>query len=147
MDNNLAVAQQETGVSQSQTFFKADLDSDNLPDLGQREVIKLNLMADYWTPVDVGESKDLYFSHIATSLVENRFSEAKEMQELKTAFFAERGADGEPIIIRNSSKRLVGTLEQLSPARGTAFSITYLGKEKNKTNGFSSDKWSIQAYK
>jgi hypothetical protein len=115
--------------------------SKSLPDLSKQEIVPIDLMADYWTPTTVNESKRLFFDKIATrNTVDQQSGEAIE---LECAFFVEQ-INGEVKSISNGSKRLVGAMQNNGIQRGTPLLITYLGKKKNASNGFSSDNWSVK---
>lgn len=115
---------------------------EELPDLGDAVEIPVNISSEYWTPEKEGESKRVFFSHIADrALVDKDSGEVTE--NLPTAFFFEK-KNGAINTVCNSSKRLVGAIEQNNIQKGTPLLITYLGKQKNVNNSFFSDRWSIK---
>lgn len=120
--------------------------SKELPDLEDSEALPFDLMADYWTPVAVGESKKLFFDKIGVRKVLDQ--KTGEILELECAFFLEqiKSSKGETQIksISNGSKKLVSAIEGNDIQRGTPLLITYLGKKKNATNSNMSDQWSIK---
>lgn len=122
-------------------FTTVDINRDNLPDLGKAGVFPVDLMSDYWTPEQVGESKRVYFDKISTRQVKDQQTE--EILELECAFFLEQTEEGVQTI-SNGSKRLVGALENFQIERGTPLQITYKGKKRNRTNQYQSDNWSIK---
>lgn len=103
--------------------------------------IPVDLMTDYWSPVNKGESKRVLFDCIDVTEVPDPNGVAIE---LECAFFYVK-ENNEVHRIRNGSKRLVGALHNMP--RGTALVITYNGKVKNKNNAFLSDSWSIKPLK
>lgn len=115
--------------------------SQKLPDLSTAEPTAIDLVSDYWSPEVSGESKRLIFLKIENRLVADQ--QTGELIELECAYFAEKAKD-DWHSISNGSKRLVGALTGCNVAEGTALLVTFLGKKKNKTNGFSSDNWSVK---
>jgi hypothetical protein len=118
-----------------------------LPDLSGATMMPIDLMSDYWTPENMGESKRVFFVKLAQSPVRD-INDPDVTHMLGCAYFLERTEKGEIKQIRNGSKRLVGALEtaidQGQISQGTPLLITYLGKKNNKTNSFKSDAWSIK---
>jgi len=112
-----------------------------LPDLSKAQELPFDLMADYWTPIEAGENKRVFFDKIATRKVLDL--QSNEPIELECAFFLEQ-KDGQLKPISNGSKRLVGAIESNRIQRGTPLLITFLGKKKNATNSFQSDNWSVK---
>lgn len=124
----------------------ADLNDGLLPELETAVEIPLDLMNDYWSPEEPGEKKRLYFDRIQERLVKDQ-NDPNITLPLQCVFFYEK-VKGQPArSISNGSKRLVGLLESMGFQRGTALQITYLGKKKNTTNQYSSDRWSVQPLK
>lgn len=133
----------EVANNEQSMFNNFDLTSGNLPNLqDQFDAIPLDLMADYWTPVEVGESKRVFFTEIKERPVLDQ--NTGEILDLECAFFIEQTPKGDLVQTSNGSKRLVGALISNQVPKGTALLITYLGKKKNKNNAFSSDNWSVK---
>lgn len=120
-----------------------DLNNANLPDLDNAIEVPLDLMADYWTPESKGESKKVYFDRIEERQVRDQ-EDPNITLTLLCAFFFEKTGGAPARSISNGSKKLVGLLQELKLARGTALNITYLGRKKNATNQYSSDNWSVR---
>lgn len=118
-----------------------DVTNGNLPDLSDAKEFPLDLMSDYWTPDNKGESKRVFFDSIRNRNVLDQ--QSGEIIELPCAFFYEKTGD-DVKTISNGSKRLVGIFEGGQISRGTPLLITYMGKKKNATNGFQSDTWSVK---
>lgn len=118
----------------------ADLNRET-PNLDEATALPFDLMADYWTPQNPGESKRVFFDRIDLRSVKDMNTE--ETIDLECAFFIEK-VNGEAKSISNGSRRLVGALQSLGIQRGSALQITYMGKRKNKSNNFMSDSWSIK---
>lgn len=129
------------GTKTQSGLVLVDLTSGDLPDLSTADVFPFDLAADYWTPENKGESKRVMFDKIAPQKVLDQ--QTGEVIELECASFIEV-VNGEAKSISNGSKRLVGALEANNIQRGAPLLITYLGKKKNKSNGFQSDSWSIK---
>lgn len=110
----------------------------NIDSLEGMDAAPIDLMSDYWTPVNKGEKKRVIFDRIDITTVPDQVT--GEALEMDCAFFFIK--DGEQIKrIRNGSKRLVGALHNIQ--HGTPLEIIYQGKVRNKTNGNQSDNWSI----
>jgi hypothetical protein len=113
-----------------------------MPDLSQAIETPIDLMSDYWTPVNPGESKRVVFVKIDSRPVADQTS--GEIFDLECAFFLEQTPTKEVRMVSNGSKRLVGAISASNLAPGTPLLITYMGKKKNKNNGYSSDNWSVK---
>lgn len=118
----------------------------NLPNLAEAKVIPADLTSDYWTPEKEGEFKLCFFQEIKNSTYTDEKS--GETIELPCIVLLEQKSNGELKTIRNGSKRLVASLEdalhQGKVASGTPLRIEFLGKQKNATNSFQSDRWSVK---
>ena len=57
-------------LAAQQTIPFADLDKE-LPDLEKAEQLDIDLSDEYWSPTEKGETKRLFFSHIASRKVLN----------------------------------------------------------------------------
>lgn len=115
--------------------------SQPLPDLSTADEIPLDLMSDYWTPENIGESKRVYFVKLDT--VPAIDQQSGEEIELECAFFLERDEKGLIKQIRNGSKKLVAAMIINNTQKGAALKITYMGKKRNRTNANYSDNWSV----
>jgi hypothetical protein len=116
-----------------------------LPDLSESKELPFDLMADYWTPTEKGESKRMFFDKIAIRQVKDMQTDA--LIELECAFFLEQTTEGGKVQVKtvsNGSKRLVGAIVANEIQRGTPLLVTYMGKKKNNSNNFQSDIWSIK---
>lgn len=115
---------------------------DNIADLENAEVAPVDLMSEYWTPVNVGEQKRVIFDKIdITPVLSN--DGTGEIIDLECAFFLVND-NGSAKRICNGSKRLVGSLQSANVKHGMPLQITYLGKKQNASNGFKSDNWSVK---
>lgn len=136
-----------TEVAKSNSLVPSfNLMGDNLPDLSKAKEVPADLTSEYWTPEKEGESKLGFFQRIENSTYTDEKS--GETVELPCAIFIEQKEDRSLKTIRNGSKRLVAALEEAqnngSIEAGTPLKITFLGKEKNKTNSYMSDRWSVR---
>ncbi|SHK93679.1 hypothetical protein SAMN05444266_101646 [Chitinophaga jiangningensis] len=113
---------------------------ENMPDLDDAVVVPIDLMAEYWEPAAIGESKKVYFHSVAPQMFPD-FNDPSVEVEIDCALFYEK-TKGEVKPWRNASKRLVSLLNGLT--QGSVVQITYLGKKKNKKNSFESAVWSIK---
>ncbi|WP_257657667.1 hypothetical protein [Parapedobacter lycopersici] len=125
-------------IEKSNGFLVVDI-TKPLPKLSELELLPFDLMADYWTPEEPGESKRLIFIGIEDRTVLDQ--ESGKTIDLECANFLEEDENGNIRTISNGSKRLVGLLEKMKPY--TAIYVKFLGKKKNRTNSFKSDNWSV----
>jgi hypothetical protein len=137
-DNNQQMQAQQSSVP----LVKVDMDSADIPDLSDADVMPIELTTLYWTPENKGDEKRVYFDCFKTRLMPV-LREGDEAEVLPCAFFYEKTADG-IISLCNASKRLVAALEGNFVQRGTPLLITYMGKKKNTTNQFMGDSWSVK---
>ncbi|CAA7196716.1 hypothetical protein [Chryseobacterium potabilaquae] len=133
---------EKTNENQLQAF---DL-MGNLPNLLEAKVIPADLTSEYWTPSEPGEFKLCFFQEIKNSTYTNE--QTGETIELPCIVLLEQTTLGDLKTIRNGSKRLVASLEdalhQGKIKAGTPLKIEYLGKIKNTTNTYQSDRWSVK---
>lgn len=122
------------------------VNTDNLGDLFNAEAAPIDLMSDYWTPVNMGESRRVYFDRIQPMGVVDQSSGEVIMMDCAFFFWQERPGESYKQI-RNGSKRLVGAIQSYNLPRLTPLEIKYLGKKRNATNQFLSDNWSITPLK
>jgi hypothetical protein len=120
-----------------------DISGGELPDLDDATIVPLDLSTSYWTPVNKGESKRVYFDCIRNVPYNDPKQGDDVVIDLQTAFFFESKA-GEVKSYSNASKRLIAAFENNHMERGTPIIITYMGKKKNSTNAFLSDDWSVK---
>ena len=119
-----------------------DIVNGELPDLDQAEELNVDLMDDYWSPEEPGESKKVFFQKIDTRRVLDQ--QTGEEIDLECAFFMEKDPKtGNYRTISNGSKRLVGALQANGVTKGMPLMITYKGKKKTQ-GGNSCDNWSIR---
>jgi hypothetical protein len=120
--------------------------SQALPNLHEGREIPVDLSSSYWTPEKEGEQKKGFYQRIEESTYTNEGT--GEQVSLPCIILIAQDASGNVTTIRNGSKRLVATIEEaVNDGRiteGMPLCITYLGKEKNKTNSFKSDRWSVK---
>jgi hypothetical protein len=118
----------------------------DLPNLQEAKVMPVDLTSEYWTPTNAGENKLGFFQEIKSSTYTD--DKTGETIELPCIIFLEQNEKGELKTVRNGSKRLVASLEDAvntgKISQGTPLKIEYLGKEKNATNAFQSDRWSVK---
>lgn len=119
-----------------------DIVNGELPDLDQAEELNVDLMDDYWSPEEPGESKKVFFQKIDTRRILDQ--QTGEVIDLECAFFMEKDPKtGNYRTISNGSKRLVGALQANGVTKGMPLMITYKGKKKTQ-GGNSCDNWSIR---
>lgn len=127
-----------------------------LPDLSKYKANPVNLEAQYWTPEKANEKKNAVFMGILENCELPSFDDPSVKIRKDAAYFTElvpvldekgevKSKDGKieykAQIFRCAQSRLVSTFRTQTP--GNVFEIVYVGKEKNKTNNFSSDKFEI----
>jgi hypothetical protein len=137
----------ENQLSKKETSSLQSFDlSGELPNLQQAKVLPADLTSEYWTPTVEGEFKFGFFQEVKSSTYTDEKS--GEQIELPCIIFLVQDAKGDLKTIRNGSKRLVASLEDAVNSgkiqQGTPLRIEYLGKEKNATNAFKSDRWSVK---
>lgn len=116
--------------------------SGNMPDLTQAQPAPLELTSEYWSPKEKGEKRRMFFMdlRVETSIDEQSGSDV----DLLVAYFVEP-IDGRKRVVRQASRRLTAVFDNFRKTirPGMAFEITYLGKERNATNSFMSDRWAV----
>lgn len=139
---NLSVVNHNDNLPAKNDTILQQLELENISALHTAEPAPFDLMGDYWSPVNAGESRRVLFDCIqAMSVVDQQ---SGEVVELNCAyFFYQETPDGPIKRIRNGSKRLVGGIEGSNICRLTPLLIKYLGKIRNKNNSNLSDNWQI----
>jgi hypothetical protein len=112
----------------------------NMPDLSKATAAPLELTGEYWSPEKEGETRRMYFNEVRQ---ESTIDQQGNDIELSVAYFVEV-RNGDKVVVRQASRRLVAVLENFKVQPGTPLEITYRGKMKNKTNSFHSDYWSVK---
>ena len=135
----------EIEVNNAQQLQSFDL-SNKLPNLHDAKVLQMDLTSEYWTPETAGEFKLGFFQEIKHSTYTDE--KTGETTELPCLVFLEQKENGEIRTIRNGSKRLVASIEEAvkdgKVTQGTALKFEFIGKQKNSTNGYNSDRWSVK---
>lgn len=123
-------------------FNPVDLsDHNSLPDLSTAKEIDVDLLSDYWTPENIGETKRVFFVGIETRTKIDK--ETGEVEELDHVIFFEKTEEGIKTIT-NASAVLVQAFSTGTIPQGTPVSIQYIGKKKNKNNAFQHDAWRVK---
>lgn len=110
---------------------------ETLSDLSEYEPDSVDLVPEYWSPSEQHETRKLYYYKCGVQPVSD-FNDETKTVELRCAIFVDPSG---PTTVVNGSKRLVAAVENLT--EGTPVQITYLGREKNKTNSNQSDRWKV----
>lgn len=135
-----------TEIQKTETKMQTFDLTGQLPNLAEAKVIPADLTSEYWTPEKEGEFKLGFFQEIKNSTYTDE--QTGETIELPCIIFIEQMQNGVLKTIRNGSKRLVASLEDALKegkiAQGTPLKIEFLGKQKNATNSFKSDRWSVK---
>jgi len=120
---------------------------DSLPNLHKAKVSQRELSSIYWTPEAEGE----YKVGVVMEIQNSTYTDEKSGEDiiLPCIIMLSQEEDGAFSTIHNGSKRLVATIEAAIESgevvlKNTPVRIAYIGKQKNKTNAFSSDRWSIK---
>jgi len=117
-----------------------------IPDLNKAVVLPADLTSEYWTPELEGEYKNVFYQEVKQSTYTD--DNTGESIELPCVVMVEQTANGTLKTFRNGSKRLVASIEEAVTQgkilQGTPLRIVYLGKKKNDTNAYLSDRWSIK---
>jgi ribosomal protein L21 len=119
---------------------------EKLPNLHEAKTSPRELSSTYWTPEIEGEYKVGVAIEIKEETYEN---ESGEKVELPCIVMLAQEEDGSFSTIRNGSKRLVATIENAVESGEivlgkTPIKISFIGKQKNKTNSYQSDRWSVK---
>ena len=130
------VNNEETGL---EIFNPSSLKDLRLSDL---EVSQVSDNSAYWSPVEKGEEKLVFFDSMTVETITD--VESGEEKLLPTVHLWEQSDKGELSRVSNSSARLVGLFERMSYRQGTPLKITFMGKEKNKNNSYQSDSWDVR---
>lgn len=118
-----------------------------LPNLHEANESPRELSSEYWTPEKEGEYKVGVIIEVKS---EKYVSEdTGEELDLPCVIMLSQNQDKTFSTIRNGSKRLVATIENAVESGDVKFGqtpvkISYLGNQKNKTNQFKSDRWSVK---
>jgi hypothetical protein len=118
-----------------------------LPNLHtEAKELPIDLSSSYWTPEKIGEFRRGFYQRIEIATYVNQTT-GEEIQ-LPCVIMVAQDEKGDVTTIRNGSKRLVASIEEaVNDGRisvGMPLQITFLGEEKNKTNGYKSARWSVK---
>ncbi|MEM7485836.1 MAG: hypothetical protein AAF348_11570 [Bacteroidota bacterium] len=120
---------------------------ESLPNLHEAKVSPREMSSTYWTP----DRESEYKVGVVMSIKEESYQNETtgEVIQLPCIIMLAQEEDGSFSTIRNGSKRLVATIEAAMETgemvlEKTPVRITYLGKTKNKTNSYLSDRWSVK---
>ena len=120
----------------------------DLPNLHEITPSPREMSSEYWTP----EEADEYKVGVVVEIREESYTndETGETIDLPCIIMLSQAKDGSFSTIRNGSKRLVATIENAITSGEivygrTPIRISYQGKKRNKTNAFSSDRWSVKS--
>jgi hypothetical protein len=144
MENNIPQSTHEGKPDQVTTLPLIQVNQIVSADLESMEVVELDLVPEYWTPQQPGESRRLIF--LSVSDREDIDESTGEIKVLPTALFYIKDESGWKLLM-NSSIRLVASIRNNKIPAKTPLLITYKGKRRNTTNQFSSDDWSIHPLK
>lgn len=142
MNNNLPTIQDDQQLPAKSEGAIQPLDLENIAALNTAEETPFDLMSEYWSPMDRGETRRVIYDRIQPMGVIDQTT--GEIVEMDCAFFFYQETPGGPVKqIRNGSKRLVGAIQAFNLVQYTPLQIRYLGKIKNKNNANLSDNWSV----
>lgn len=119
---------------------------DQLPNLHEAKTSPRELSSTYWTPEVEGE----YKVGVVIELKEETYENDKgDKIDLPCVIMLSQNEDLSFSTLRNGSKRLYATIEGAIESGEivlgkTPVRIAYVGKAKNKTNSFQSDRWSVK---
>lgn len=137
----------QNGHAESKEVQQINQHVQNLPNLHEAQESAIDLSSEYWSPDRPGEYKLGIAMSIEESIYEDQ--ETGEEVRLPCVIFIEQTQEGELRVIRNGSKRLVATIDnavktgQIELGQ-TPVKIIFKGKQKNSTNQFMSDRWSVK---
>lgn len=133
------VAQQSNGLF---NIVPGGASLEDFPSDDNTITVPYDLNIEYWTPEAEGETKMVVFEGVTTQQMPSQ-QDPNEMDTIEVATFLAK-ENGAITRMGNASKRLVSILKNAEVPNRAAIVITYKGKKKNATNGFSSDTWSVQ---
>src|SRR6056297_3143713 len=90
----------------------------DVPSLDAYEVESVDLNDEYWTPIEEGEVRRMFFMGVRLRSVPAHNDGDTEV-ELPCAVFIQPSKDGEPRTVTNASKRLVAAFENNGIESGT----------------------------
>ena len=120
----------------------------SLPDLNQAEESVISFSPEYLDVDAIEKGWSIRCFYLGIEEREQLDAATGEVKNLRCALLAAQEKEGIKVY-ESAARALVGTLEEkekrgLITPKETALKITFLGKKKNKTNGFSSAKWDIR---
>ena len=113
---------------------------DSLPRLSDMVVASADMSAEYWTPINDGETRRAFFVGIQSRDMPAH-DDPQKIVALPAAVFVSEDDDGARSTWCNASVRLRSILENVTPP--IALQITYKGMRKNRTNNNNSAQWSV----
>ena len=120
----------------------------SLPDLNQAEESVISFSPEYLDVDALEKGWSMRCFYLGIEEREQLDVATGESKNLRCVLLAAQEKEGVKVY-ESAARALVGTLEEkekrgLITPKETALKITFLGKKKNKTNGFSSAKWDIR---
>ena len=120
----------------------------SLPDLNQAEESIISFSPEYLDVDALEKGWSIRCFYLGIEEREQLDAATGEAKNLRCVLLAAQEKEGIKVY-ESAARVLVGTLEEkekrgLITPKETALKITFLGKKKNKTNGFSSAKWDIR---
>ena len=120
----------------------------SLPDLNQAEESVISFSPEYLDVDALEKGWSIRCFYLGVEEREQLDAATGEAKNLRCVLLAAQEKEGIKVY-ESAARALVGTLEEkekrgLITPKETALKITFLGKKKNKTNGFSSAKWDIR---
>ena len=120
----------------------------SLPDLNQAEESIISFSPEYLDVDALEKGWSIRCFYLGVEEREQLDAATGEAKNLRCVLLAAQEKEGIKVY-ESAARALVGTLEEkekrgLITPKETALKITFLGKKKNKTNGFSSAKWDIR---
>ena len=120
----------------------------SLPDLNQAEESVISFSPEYLDVDAIEKGWSIRCFYLGVEEREQLDAATGEAKNLRCVLLAAQEKEGIKVY-ESAARALVGTLEEkekrgLITPKETALKITFLGKKKNKTNGFSSAKWDIR---
>lgn len=137
----------ESNTEMSKSGRELAYSEKDLPNLHEAKESAIDLSSEYWSPETPGEYKVGVPVAIEDKIYEDR--DTGEQVLLPSVIFIEQTKDGQLRAVRNGSKRLVATIENSVKTGDIVFGksfikIVFNGKQKNTTNQYMSDRWSVK---
>jgi hypothetical protein len=105
------------------------------------KVRDLNLVPDYWSPEQSGETKLLIFWEFLRNDEIPDMNDPNKTVIKDSCIFIEVKSDKKKVFLKCSATRLVSVMR--FAAKGEVYQVTFVGKKKNKSNNYMSNVFEV----